>query len=98
MSIKIDTGAIESTAAEITRINQQLAQVLDDSRATVLSMNSVWSGQAADAAINAFISFESKYKTQYSQMLKQYSDFLTNTAASGYQKTESLGTRLIDMI
>lgn len=98
MSIKIDTGAIESTAAEITRINQQLAQILDDSKATVLSMNSVWSGQAADAAINAFVSFESKYKTQYSQMLKEYSDFLSNKVASEWQKTESLGTRKLDMI
>ena len=95
---KIDTAAIESAAATIANINNQLMETLSSSRATVQSLSSVWSGQAADATISAYNAFETKYSQQYREMLDQYSKFLKNVAAAGYQETESLGAKLADTI
>jgi len=95
---KIDTAAIESAASTISSINNQLTETLRSSRATVQSLGAVWSGQAADATISAYNAFETKYSQMYRQMLDEYSKFLKNAAAAGYQQTEIEAKKLADTI
>lgn len=93
---KIDPAAIRSAASNVSSINRQLSDTLSSSIATVTSLRSVWSGQACEATISAFTTFANKYTAVYSDMLNQYSSFLNNQAAEGYETTEQQGVRLAD--
>lgn len=95
---KIDTAAIISAADTISNINNQLTNTLESSRTTVEGLRNVWSGQAADATIQAYRAFETKYSQQYREMLNEYSKFLKDIAAEGYIATENRGTSLADTI
>lgn len=94
--IKINTGAIENAASDITTINNQILDTLARSRAQVQSLSSSWSGPAAEATISAFLAFETKYSQKYRGMLNDYSNFLKNVAAGNYKDNEEKGTQLAD--
>ena len=84
----IDTAMIEECANEMRALTGQLTQTLADSRATINSLSSTWTGEASEQLINSYNVFEQKYSQQYQQMLESYTQFLTTIAASGYQETE----------
>lgn len=97
-NLKIDTGAIQSTAATIHAQNDQLFATLQQSKATVHSLKGAWQGAAADATIKAYDSFAGKYFEQYRDMLNEYVKFLNYTAADGYASTEQKVERKADHI
>ena len=86
--LKIDTGAIRSTASNIASQNSRLEETLLSCQQTVKSLSGSWTGSAADATIAAFDSFAAKYFSQYKEMLDQYVKFLNNAAGEGYEQTE----------
>ena len=97
-NLKIDTGAIQSTADTIHAQNEQLFAILTKSKDTVHSLKGAWQGAAADATIKAYDSFAGKYFEQYRDMLNEYVKFLNDAAAAGYNETEIKITRKADDI
>ena len=95
---RIDTSVIQNIAASIDHLNNELLDTLEQSRSTVVGLGSVWTGQAAEATINAYTTFERKYSQYYQAKLAEYSRFLRQSAAENYEQAESLGGRLADTI
>ena len=95
---RIDTGVIQSIAASIDHLNNELLDTLEQSRATGVGLSSIWTGQAAEATVSAYTAFERKYSQYYQEKLEEYSRFLRQSAAGNYEQAESLGSRLADMI
>ena len=88
---RIDTDAMRSIAASIDRLNNELLDTLEQSRSTVASLSSAWTGQAAEATISAYTALERKYSQHYQAKLAEYSNFLRQCAAGKYEEVESLG-------
>ena len=95
---RIDTGVIQSVAASIDHLNNELLDTLEQSRATVVGLNSIWTGQAAEATISAYTAFERKYSQHYQEKLAEYSCFLRSIASENYEDAERLGRKLGDII
>ena len=98
MSLKIDTAVIRSVAATISAQNAALSTVLNQSKATVNSLNGAWTGAAADATISAYNSFAAKYFSVYRDMLNEYSTFLSGIAGAHYEEAEQANARKADEI
>lgn len=96
--MRIDTSVILNIAASIDHLNNELLDTLEQSRATVVGLGSVWTGQAAEATINAYTTFERKYSQHYQAKLAEYSRFLRDKAAESYDDVEKVGKRMADMI
>ena len=96
--IKIDTGAIHSTASTIADQNNRLEETLLSCQQTVRSLSGAWTGAASEATIAAFDSFAAKYFSQYKEMLDQYVKFLNVAAGEGYEQMEQQITRKADQI
>ena len=94
---KIDPAVIQEAAATIADINTKLTNTLSSSKTTVQSLRNAWSGPTAEATINAYTAFETKYSTMYRQMLDDYRKFL-DQAATEWSDTESLGGKLVASI
>lgn len=96
--MRIDTSVILNIAASIDHLNNELLDTLEQSRATVVGLGSVWTGQAAEATINAYTTFERKYSQHYQAKLEEYSRFLRQSAAKRYSDVDEDGKRMADMI
>ena len=64
--------------------------------ATVDSLASYWSGQAAEETRSAYETFAGKFFQTYYDVLDQYVKFLRNNVAAQYEQTEQVNTRLSD--
>lgn len=96
--MKIDTGAIRSTALAIAAQNERLEETLLNCQQAVHSLSGDWTGAAAEAAIAAFDSFAAKYFAQYREMLDEYVKFLNDVAGEGYEEAERQAVRKADLI
>ena len=94
--ITIDSEQVLGIASQIENDNQQLQQLLNDSKATVDSLSSYWTGKAADETRSSYESFASKFFQTYYDVLNQYVTFLRNNVAAQYEQTEQVNTQLAD--
>lgn len=92
--IRINTSSIGETAATIESLNRALAETLENSQADVRSLQGVWTGAAADAAVQAYNSFASKYFEEYQQMLQDYVNYLRSPAVEGWTAAEKENTEI----
>ncbi len=94
--ITIDSEQVLAIASQIESDNQQLQQLLNDSKATVDSLSSYWTGAASDETRFSYESFANKYFQTYYDVLNQYVKFLRNNVAAQYEQTEQVNTQLAD--
>ena len=94
--ITLDSDQVMAIASQLENDNHELQQLLNDSKATVDSLASYWSGQAAEETRSAYETFAGKFFQTYYDVLDQYVKFLRNNVAAQYEQTEQVNTRLSD--
>ena len=94
--ITLDSEQVLGIASQIENNNKQLDQLLKDSKATVDSLSSYWSGKASDETRTSYDSFANKFFQTYYDVLEQYVKFLRVNVAEQYTQTEQVNTQLAD--
>jgi len=94
--ITLDSEQVLAIASQIEADNQQLQQLLNDSKATLDNLSATWTGQAAETTISAYETFAGKYFQTYYDVLEQYVKFLRTNVAEQYVETENLNVQLGD--
>lgn len=94
--ITLDSEQVLAIASQIENDNQQLQQLLNDSKASIDSLSSYWTGAAADETRTSYESFANKYFQTYYDILEQYVKFLRNNVAAQYEQTEQVNKQLAD--
>ena len=94
--ITLDSEQVLSIASQIESDNQQLQQLLNDSKATLDNLAATWTGQAAETTISSYETFAGKYFQTYYDVLEQYVKFLRTNVAEQYTETENLNVQLGD--
>ena len=94
--ITIDSEQVLAIASQIENDNQQLRQLLDDSKASVDALSSYWTGKASEETRASYDSFAGKFFQTYYDVLEQYTKFLRNNVATQYEQTEQVNTQLAD--
>jgi WXG100 family type VII secretion target len=94
--ITIDSEQVLAIASQIENDNQQLQQLLNDSKASVDALASYWTGKASDETRTSYESFAGKYFQRYYDVLEQYVKFLRGNVAAQYEQTEQVNTQLAD--
>lgn len=94
--ITIDSEQVLAIASQIEGDNQQLKQLLDDSKSSVDALSSYWTGKASDETRASYESFAGKFFQTYYDVLDQYVKFLRNNVAAQYEQTEQVNTQLAD--
>lgn len=94
--IIVDSEQVLSIASQLENDNRELQQLLNDSKATVNSLSSYWTGQAAEETRASYESFASKFFQQYYDILDQYVKFLRRNVAEQYTEAEQVNTQLAD--
>jgi WXG100 family type VII secretion target len=95
-AITLDTEQVLSIATQIEKDNKNLQQLLNDSKTTVDSLSSYWTGKAADDTRSSYETFAGKFFQTYYDVLDQYVKFLRNNVATQYERTETVNTQLAD--
>lgn len=94
--ITIDSQQVLGIASQIENDNNQLQQLLNDSKATVDSLSTYWQGKASDDTRSSYNVFAGKFFQQYHDVLNQYVVFLRKNVAEQYEQTEQINTQLAD--
>lgn len=94
--ITIDSEQVLGIATQIESDNQQLQQLLNDSKTTLDNLASVWTGQAAEQTRSSYSTFSAQYFQSYFDILDQYVKFLRTNVAQQYTEVETLNTQLAD--
>jgi len=94
--ITLDSDQVLAIASQIESDNQQLQQLLNDSKASVDSLSSYWTGKASDETRSSYETFANKFFQTYYDVLNQYVKFLRNNVATQYEQTEQVNTQLAD--
>ena len=95
-SISIDSNEVLAIASRIESDNNQLRDLLNESKATVDGLASVFTGKASDDTRASYDSFANKFFQQYQDVLNQYVIFLRRNVAEQYGETENINTQLAD--
>lgn len=94
--ITIDSEQVLGIATQIESDNQQLQQLLNDSKTTLDNLASIWTGQAAEQTRSSYNTFSTQYFQSYFDVLDQYVKFLRTNVAQQYTEVETLNTQLSD--
>lgn len=94
--IILDSEQVLAIASQIENDNNELLNLLNESKATIDNLASFWSGQAADETRSSYESFASSYFQTYQDILNQYVKFLRTNVAEQYTQTEMANTQLAD--
>ena len=94
--ITIDTNEVLAIASRIESDNNQLRDLLNESKATVDGLSSMWTGRASDDTRASYDSFANRFFQQYQDVLNQYITFLRRNVAEQYTETENVNTQLAD--
>ena len=92
--IKIDTAQVVAISDSL--LNNNLQEKLTEAQKAVANLESVWSGEAANATIEAVNSFATEYFQSYKDLIDQYVQFLRKNVAEGYDSVETTNTSLAD--
>jgi WXG100 family type VII secretion target len=94
--ITLDSEQVLAIATQIESDNQQLQELLTESKTTVDSLASYWTGAAADETKTSYESFAGKFFQTFYDVLNQYVKFLRSNVAEQYSQTELTNTQLAD--
>ena len=95
--ITIDTTEVMAIASRIESDNNQLRDLLNESKATVDSLSSMWTGKASDETRSSYDSFANRFFQQYQDVLNQYVTFLRRNVAEDYEIVDVVNaTQLAD--
>jgi WXG100 family type VII secretion target len=94
--ITLDSEQVLAISSQIESDNQQLQELLNDSKASVDSLSSYWTGRASDETRASYEGFANKYFQTYYDVLNQYVKFLRTNVAAQYEQTEQVNTQLSD--
>jgi WXG100 family type VII secretion target len=94
--ITIDSNEVMSIAGRIESDNNSLRDLLNDSKSTVDSLASLWTGKASEDTRAAYDSFANKFFQQYQDTLNEYVAFLRRNVAELYTETEGTNVQLAD--
>ena len=94
--ITLDTEQVLAIASQIESDTIQLKELLENTKSTIDSLSSTWTGQAADETRTSYEQFANKFFQQYYDVLDQYVRFLRNNVADQYTQTETINTSLAD--
>ena len=98
-SLRVDTQAILQAADAFEQLYARAEETIGAMDAQWRSeINVAWVGPAGEQAQEAYAAFREKYFARYLQMLRNYQQFLRETAAGGYEQTESGNVELSDLI
>ncbi len=95
-TIQISTDQVESIASSMESLNNKLYDTLQESRTTIRSLSSTWTGEGATATINAYNTFAETYFQTYYDVIKAYVTFLRQSVSADYQTTETNIVSLAD--
>lgn len=96
ITMKLDTDQVRAVASQIENDNNQLKELLENTKGTIDSLSSVWTGQASEETRVSYEQFANKFFQQYYDVLDQYVKFLRTNVADQYEETETINTRLAD--
>ena len=94
--ITIDSEQVMAIASQIENDNKLLQQLLNDSKASVDALATVWTGAASDETRTSYETFAGKFFQTYYDMLEQYVKFLRMNVAEQYTEVETSNTQLTD--
>lgn len=95
-SITLNSDEVLAIASQIESDNQQLQQLLEDSKAALTKLSSTWTGPAAEQTLSSYETFAGKYFQSYYDVLNQYVKFLRTNVADQYVETENVNVQLGD--
>ena len=87
-TIKVDTSAIRDKAQSFRTIESNITGYLQDMKAEIDSLKSVWEGESAETTVSKFTALEQKYEEEIKSTIDQYATYLDN-AADSYDQTEN---------
>jgi len=87
-TMKISTDQILGFATQIESDNQQLHQLLTDSKSAIDSLASHHTGKAAEETRTSYESFANRFFQTYYDTLNAYVKFLRNDVAPNWVDTE----------
>jgi WXG100 family type VII secretion target len=94
--IRVNTDQVGQIATAIEDLNKKLQDQLKSSQTTIKNLSNSWEGEAAQATINSFDEFASKYFQSYYDIIDNYVKFLRVNVDAGYFETETNNTTLAD--
>ena len=92
----LDTEQVRSIASQIENDNNNLKDLLEQTKATINALSQTWKGQAADETRSSYESFANKFFQQYYDVLDQYVKFLRTNVAAQFEDTEHVNQTLAD--
>lgn len=95
--IVLNTEQVLAIASQIEADNQELQNLLNQSKATLDGLASSWTGAAADQTRVSYDTFSGKYFQTYYDLLDQYVKFLRRNVVDQYSETENSNTKLADL-
>lgn len=96
VQITLDTEQVLSIASQIENDNNQLKELLEKTKQTIISLSSTWTGKAADDTRASYTEFSNKFFQKYYDVLDQYVKFLRNNVSEQYTQTENTNSALAD--
>lgn len=94
--ITIDSEQVLAIASQIESDNKKLQELLNQSKATIDGLSSVWTGKAAEETRSAYEAFAGKFFQTYYDVLDQYVKFLRKNVSEQYSQAEQANTQLAD--
>lgn len=96
IQITLDTEQVLAIASQLEADNNQLKELLTNTKATIDSLASTWTGQAAEETRTSYEGFANKFFQQYYDVIDQYVKFLRSNVSAQYNEVETLNTKLGD--
>ena len=94
--ISFDSELVLQTAKQMETDNNQLKQLLEDSKTAIENLRSYYSGPDADATYEAYQEFSNKFIQTYYDVLDQYVKFLRDVVAPNYTETSNANVSIAD--
>lgn len=93
----LDSAQVQAIASSMERDNNELRELLNNSKNTINGLSSVWTGQAAEETRAACEAFSNKFFQTYQDVITQYVTFLRRNVAEQYEQVEQANVRLSDI-
>ncbi len=94
--ISLDSEQVLAIASTIESDNQQLQQLLQQSKTTLDELSNIWTGEAAETTRASYTEFSGKFFQKYYEILDQYVQFLRRNVAEQYTEVEQTNVKLAD--
>lgn len=89
MAIKIDTGAVRTTASQIANVNKKINDDFSAVETAINNLNKNWDGSASDTAIRKFQNIKSTYYNNRYNVVNDMVNFMLKQVGEGYEKAET---------